>query len=690
MTSDYKTPVSTKPATLDWGFFLLLIAVGILAAGIRICFINAHALWMDESLQIWYALPNRSWKEVMEHAALVSQPSASYFALHAVMKMFGITEWAVKLPELTASVLSVVLIGVLGAQLANRRVGMAAAVMLTLCPYGIYYSLEVRMYSLLCFATLLYVMAVWACMARLCWSNIVFLLVATLLGFGTNMFFLFVVFFTSAALGLTYVFQLKRWRTLASLGCVLGLCLAIVFFWYRYLGLIGQMNNSSYTSQGALGVFSLKQVLLDTLQDFFCIRYYFTYDRWIAYGVLGMVPLAFLFNVRRHYFLKWLVAVFIAGIVMQGWIFSKRTGVSFKSRYVIYAMPFAILGCSYVIACLSDYLVTGSAWLVNRLRRSKCSVANAQNKIMLWISAILTVGASVGLMAWTGFPSAKIAYGNNFDKAPWALVWQRVRDISTQRRVYLVATVLYDQSPWLYFTHFRPLSNVFLVAEEELKSHATEVLAGEATMVILRDRNKASLDEALFSKTPVDMGHPPIDMWIYRGQEMIPVTNHIEQLVSYFGTKFRNMIEHIDRLPSNEVNFISIMEVCKPSERFSIVKENMTSDGTPLVIAGIPYLRGITIRPTSSCAEGIIRFVIGGKYGRFRTTLALTNPEGNTLVRVRGDGRELANSGLLTSNTPPLTLSICVSNINIIDIIVEPLGSEINDEIVLGNPRVSP
>ncbi|GEM_PF-2255405 len=679
-----------KPGTRNWGFGFFLIALGIVAATIRICLINAHVLWMDESLQVWYSLPTRSWKEVMELAARCSQPPASFFALHAVMKMFGIVEWAVKLPELTAGVLSVVLIGILGGQLVNRRVGMAAAVMLALCPFHIVYSLEVRMYSMLCFATLLYLLAVRVCMTRLSVSHIVFLLLATLLGFSTNMFFLFVVFLASIALGLTYGFQLKRWGTLASLGCVAGLCLAIVFFWYRYLGLIGQMNDSSYTSQGALGVFALDHVLLDTLQDFFCIRYYFTYDRWIAYLVLGMVPCLFMFNVRRHYFLKWLVVLFIAGIVLQGWVFSKRTGVVFKSRYVIYALPFVLLGCSYVIACLSDYLVIGIAWLVLRLRRAERRVAPGQHSMIAWASAVLTVTASIGLMAWTGLPGARFAYGKHYDKAPWVLVRQRVSDLASQTRVYIVSTVLYDHSPWLYFTYFRPLSNVVFIAEEKLQSHAAEVLAGEATIVILRNRDKAPCNEALFAKCPVDYGYPSIDMWIYRGAEMAPATNHIEQLVNYFGSKFRNMIVHLDRLPSNEVNAVSIMQICTPKEKFCVVTENVTSDGSPVVIAGTPYLRAIIVRPTSMCAEASVKFVIGRKYGRFLTTLALTNPQGNILVRVRGDGRELATAGTLTSNTPPLTLSVCVTNINQIEIILEPLGSEINDEIALGNPRVIP
>ena len=132
---------------------LLLLAV-LLALGLRLYQLDAQSLWYDEGFSAYLA--HMDVAEITERTAADIQPPLYYYLLHAWIGLVGDDEIPLRGLSVLFGVLTVPLMYAVAWQLFRSRwAGLLAALLVAASPLHVWYSQEVRMYSLLTFLCLL-------------------------------------------------------------------------------------------------------------------------------------------------------------------------------------------------------------------------------------------------------------------------------------------------------------------------------------------------------------------------------------------------------------------------------------------------------------------------------------------------------------------------------------------------------
>lgn len=130
-----------------WLPLALGVAVLLLSAGLRFHELGAQSLWNDEGNSVVQA--GRSLSAIAEHAARDIHPPGFYWLLAGWKALTGDSEFALRSLSALASVLSVAFALALGRRLYGVWAGLAAALLVALNTFSIYYAQEARMYALL-------------------------------------------------------------------------------------------------------------------------------------------------------------------------------------------------------------------------------------------------------------------------------------------------------------------------------------------------------------------------------------------------------------------------------------------------------------------------------------------------------------------------------------------------------------
>lgn len=125
---------------------LLVAGLTLLALLLRTARLDFQPLWWDEGYSVWFA--HQPLVDMLRLTALDIHPPLYYALLGGWSQLFGLEPVALRWLSVLAGVAAVPLIYGVGVWLAGRRVGLAAAFLLAINPFHIYYSQEVRMYAL--------------------------------------------------------------------------------------------------------------------------------------------------------------------------------------------------------------------------------------------------------------------------------------------------------------------------------------------------------------------------------------------------------------------------------------------------------------------------------------------------------------------------------------------------------------
>jgi 4-amino-4-deoxy-L-arabinose transferase-like glycosyltransferase len=125
----------------------LALLILFLAFAVRFHLLGAQSLWNDEGSS--YVQATRSLSDIAANAARDIHPPGYYWLLHLWRLFTGDTEFALRSLSALASVLAVALTYTLGKRLYSPAAGLAAALLVTLNTFQIYYAQEARMYALL-------------------------------------------------------------------------------------------------------------------------------------------------------------------------------------------------------------------------------------------------------------------------------------------------------------------------------------------------------------------------------------------------------------------------------------------------------------------------------------------------------------------------------------------------------------
>jgi uncharacterized membrane protein len=123
-----------------------LILVGLIVVGLILRVAVTRGIWLDEAISIHQArLSLHGLFQTLYNGD--RQPPLYDLVLYATIKIFGHSEFAVRLPSLIAGTLVIPVLYELGRELYDRRTGLLAAAFAAVSPLLIWYSQEVRMYE---------------------------------------------------------------------------------------------------------------------------------------------------------------------------------------------------------------------------------------------------------------------------------------------------------------------------------------------------------------------------------------------------------------------------------------------------------------------------------------------------------------------------------------------------------------
>lgn len=128
----------------------VLLFLLLLGAVLRFYKIDFQSIWLDEIHTMNESNPKVGFSELYNIITAGEQmPPFYFYSLYFLFKIFGYTTFIARMYSAIIGVASVVSIYLLGKELMNRKVGLIAALLITVNPFHLYYSQEARPYIFL-------------------------------------------------------------------------------------------------------------------------------------------------------------------------------------------------------------------------------------------------------------------------------------------------------------------------------------------------------------------------------------------------------------------------------------------------------------------------------------------------------------------------------------------------------------
>lgn len=131
----------------------ILLGILLLAFALRLYRLADSNVWWDEGWSIWLA--RRSLGEIALITAADEHPPLHYFLLHFWDRWVGQEAYLVRFSSLALALLTVALLYRLGRAVTDGKVGLLAALLLAISRFHIWWSQEIKMYSLAALLSLL-------------------------------------------------------------------------------------------------------------------------------------------------------------------------------------------------------------------------------------------------------------------------------------------------------------------------------------------------------------------------------------------------------------------------------------------------------------------------------------------------------------------------------------------------------
>ncbi len=130
----------------------MAILLILLSAFILRLIILSQSLWLDEAVQAITA--RASFSYIFQEITGDFHPPLYHFLMHFWVRIFGSTEYALRMPSVLFGVGTVYFVYLIAKQIGNNfKFAELSALLLATAPFHIYYSQEARMYSMVTFLT---------------------------------------------------------------------------------------------------------------------------------------------------------------------------------------------------------------------------------------------------------------------------------------------------------------------------------------------------------------------------------------------------------------------------------------------------------------------------------------------------------------------------------------------------------
>lgn len=164
----------------------------LLGTALRLFDLDYQSLWFDEAFSV--AVAKLTPWQILANAGQSVHPPFYYLLLHFWIEIGGVTDYSVRFLSAGFSILSIALIYRIGQVIFNHRVGIWAALMLTLFPFQVQFAQETRMYTLILLLTLITLFAFVKAIQTNKWRWWNIYLVAFILGLYTHYLIGFIIF----------------------------------------------------------------------------------------------------------------------------------------------------------------------------------------------------------------------------------------------------------------------------------------------------------------------------------------------------------------------------------------------------------------------------------------------------------------------------------------------------------------
>ncbi|OGE72233.1 hypothetical protein A3H40_02535 [Candidatus Daviesbacteria bacterium RIFCSPLOWO2_02_FULL_38_15] len=122
---------------------------GILGVGLLLRLISLNqSLWFDEGINIMAARSFSFLGMLTQYAVADFHPPGWFAILWVWGKLFGYSETALRIPSVIFGTITIYMTYLIGRKLVSPKIGLLAALLLSINPLHIYYSQEARMYAL--------------------------------------------------------------------------------------------------------------------------------------------------------------------------------------------------------------------------------------------------------------------------------------------------------------------------------------------------------------------------------------------------------------------------------------------------------------------------------------------------------------------------------------------------------------
>jgi hypothetical protein len=128
----------------------LVIIITLVGGFLRVFLLGKNGLWLDETFSVWLA--NHNVADMLQWIVKIDQhPPLYYLLLHYWIAHNGDTPYYVRLLSALFGAGTIPVIYLIGKRMSGAVMGLAAAVLLALSTFNIYYAQDTRMYTLLTF-----------------------------------------------------------------------------------------------------------------------------------------------------------------------------------------------------------------------------------------------------------------------------------------------------------------------------------------------------------------------------------------------------------------------------------------------------------------------------------------------------------------------------------------------------------
>lgn len=144
--TEERHPLPGRLTRHDLGYRVAVVAIVLLAFGVRVYHLGAMGLEYDEAFSVQAAYSGFAY---IIHIVSTNEPHPPFYYsfLRVWFLIAGPREFALRFPTLFANVVTIVVLARLADRLAWRWAGVVAGLILALNPYQVWYAQEARMYT---------------------------------------------------------------------------------------------------------------------------------------------------------------------------------------------------------------------------------------------------------------------------------------------------------------------------------------------------------------------------------------------------------------------------------------------------------------------------------------------------------------------------------------------------------------